>query len=249
MDIFKQFRWIFAILGWLLTRNIFGALMGFFTGLVVEGMQKKDPRFQSVNQPRKAGYSPANFEVNLLSLCAVVIKSGGDVSRSSLDYVRTKFVSLYGKERANQAFRIFNEQVKKQEIPVERICVFVRAQAPYEVRLQIVHFLFEVAHTDGYVNPQELYQIRRIAMNLMISQQNYQSIESMFLHSDDEAYKILGISKNATDSEVKKAYRAMAKKYHPDRVASENEAIRKGAEEKFKKVQQAYEKIQKQRGF
>ena len=71
----------------------------------------------------------------------------------------------------------------------------------------------------------------------------------MFIKSADNAYKILEIDKSATDEEVKKAYRTMAKKYHPDRVNTENEAIKKGAEEKFKEVQKAYEIIQQERGL
>ena len=71
----------------------------------------------------------------------------------------------------------------------------------------------------------------------------------MFIKSADTAYKILEIEKSATNEELKKAYRTMAKKYHPDRVNTENEAIKKGAEEKFKQVQKAYEDIQKERGL
>ena len=71
----------------------------------------------------------------------------------------------------------------------------------------------------------------------------------MFFESADTAYTILEIKRAATDEEVKKAYRNMAKKYHPDRVNTQDEAIRKGAEEKFKKVQKAYEQIQQERGL
>ena len=71
----------------------------------------------------------------------------------------------------------------------------------------------------------------------------------MFIKSADNAYKILEIEKAASDEEVKKAYRKMAKKYHPDKVITDNEAIKKGAEEKFKEVQIAYEQIQKEWGI
>ncbi|MGB5645647.1 MAG: DnaJ domain-containing protein, partial [Muriicola sp.] len=71
----------------------------------------------------------------------------------------------------------------------------------------------------------------------------------MFVKAADNAYKILEIEKSVSDEEVKKAYRTMAKKYHPDRVNTENEAIKKGAEEKFKEVQKAYEQIQQERGM
>ena len=71
----------------------------------------------------------------------------------------------------------------------------------------------------------------------------------MFFKLADTAYTILEIERSASDEEVKKAYRNMAKKYHPDRVNTEDEAIRKGAEEKFKEVQKAYEQIQQERGL
>ena len=67
--------------------------------------------------------------------------------------------------------------------------------------------------------------------------------------SKRDYYEILGVSKSADEKEVKKAYRTMAKKYHPDRVNTQDEAIKKGAEEKFKQVQKAYETIQKERGL
>jgi DnaJ like chaperone protein len=71
----------------------------------------------------------------------------------------------------------------------------------------------------------------------------------MFYNSSDNAYQILEITKSVTVVEIKKAYRTMAKKYHPDKVAHLGEEHRKGAEEKFKQIQKAYEQLQKERGF
>ena len=62
-------------------------------------------------------------------------------------------------------------------------------------------------------------------------------------------YIVLGVSRGADVKKIKKAYRTVAKKYHPDKVITDNEAIKKGAEEKFKEVQRAYEQIQKERGI
>ena len=71
----------------------------------------------------------------------------------------------------------------------------------------------------------------------------------MFYNSSDNAYKILEIDKTATRDEIKKAYRNMAKKYHPDKVIHLGKEHQKGAEEKFRQVQEAYEQLQKERGF
>ena len=193
--------------------------------------------------------SPADFELNLLSLCSIVIKADGSVSQRELDYVRQYFVSTYGKDRANAIFRTFNEINKKHEISAQRICNYLNQRTRYEVRLQLLHFLFGIAQADGSVSTPEVNKIREIAGYLRVALRDFESIKAMFIKSADNAYKILEIDKSATNDEVKKAYRAMAKKYHPDRVNTENEAIKKGAEEKFKQVQKAYEEIQAERGI
>lgn len=156
---------------------------------------------------------------------------------------------MYGQQKATSIFRTFNDIIKHKRVSAEHISSFIRNHSGYETRLQILHFLFEIAESDGEISPLETQQIQQISQYLHISYQDFESIGAMFIESSDDAYKILEISRDATDSQVKKAYREMAKKYHPDKVITQDEAIKKGAEEKFKKVQQAYEKIQKERGF
>jgi DnaJ like chaperone protein len=193
--------------------------------------------------------SPADFELNLLSLCSIVIKADGKVSQSEMDYVQRYFVATYGKDKANAIFRTFNEVIKKREISAQRICDYMNQRTRVEVRLQLIHFLFAIAQADGSVSKAEVNKIQEIAGYLRIGRNEFESIKAMFIKAADNAYKILEIEKSATDDEVKKAYRTMAKKYHPDRVITDNEAIKKGAEEKFKEVQIAYETIQKERGI
>ena len=76
-----------------------------------------------------------------------------------------------------------------------------------------------------------------------------ESIRNMFYEDVNSAYKILGIDKSVGEDEVKKAYRRMANKYHPDKVAYLGEDVRKAAGEKFRKVRNAYDKIKKERGM
>ena len=84
-----------------------------------------------------------------------------------------------------------------------------------------------------------------------INPYDFESIKSMFLAkggvSSEQHYTVLGITKQATDTEVKKAYRKMAVKYHPDKLQGVSEDIKKLAEEKFLKVKEAYEQIMKGR--
>ncbi len=242
-------KWIAAFLGYFLFRFP-GAVLGFIVGTFLDNLGGSGNRSRSVfENVTKQSVSPADFELNLLSLCSIIIKADGQVNQRELDYVRQYFLSTYGKERANAIFRTFNEVIKKREISTQRICNFMLQRTRYEVRLQMLHFLFGIAQSDGQVSKAEVQKLREIAGYFRVNQHDFESIMAMFIKSVDNSYKILEIERTATDDEVKKAYRTMAKKYHPDRVVTENEAIRKGAEEKFKEVQKAYETIQKERGI
>ena len=182
-------------------------------------------------------------------LADLVIKADGTVSQNELDYARQYFVRAYGKDRANATFRTFNEVIKSREVSASRICNYLNARTRYEVRLQILHFLFGIAQADGQISQSEVNVLDTIAGHFRINHQDFESIKAMFIKKADSAYKILEIEKSATNDEVKKAFRTMAKKYHPDKLQHMDEAYRQGAEDKFRMVQEAYETIQKERGM
>ncbi|SHG77059.1 TerB family tellurite resistance protein [Flagellimonas flava] len=243
-------KWAGAFVGFFI-RGFAGAIIGFFVGSVLDsfggsGSRRGGSVFSDFTRP---SVSPADFELNLLSLCSIVIKADGQVSQRELDYVRQYFLSTYGKEKANAIFRTFNDVIKKREVSAQHICSYLVQRTRYEVRLQLLHFLFGIAQADGQVSKAEVDKLRELAGYLRVGRYDFESIMAMFIRSADNAYKILEIEKTVTDDEVKKAYRKMAKKYHPDKVVMENEAIKRGAEEKFKEVQKAYETIQKERGM
>ena len=112
-----------------------------------------------------------------------------------------------------------------------------------------MHYLFGLAQADGTLDTSELHVIENIARDLGISEKDFISIRAMFKKDTLSAYEILEITESATDQEVKAAYRKMAIKYHPDKLNSLGSDIQKAAQEKFIKVQEAYEIIKKQRNI
>ena len=242
-------KWLAAVVGFVI-RGFSGAILGFLFGSFIDslGGGGRGPSTVFRDMTRQQ-VSPADFELNLLSLCSIVIKADGNISQREMDYVRQYFVGTYGKDKANAIFRTFNDINKKHEISAHRICTFLNQRTRYEVRLQLLHFLFGIAQADGSVSKPEISKLREIAGYLRVALRDFESIMAMFIKSANNSYKILEIEKSASNDELKKAYRKMAKKYHPDRVNTADEAIKKGAEEKFKEVQKAYETIQKERGL
>lgn len=244
-------RWLGAFVGYMLYRFP-GALIGFVVGSIIDTMTGgKKGGFQQVfnQQTRGDRVTPADFELNLLSLASLIIKADGVINQKELDYVRQYFVQAYGKERANATFKTFNELIKNRQVSAQNICTILRQRTRYESRLQILHFLFSIANADGHVTDPEVREINSIARFLGVQNLDFESIKAMFFKNPDSAYKILEIDKTASVAEIKKAYRDMAKKYHPDKLQHMDEAYQKGAQEKFMKVQEAYEQLQKERGF
>lgn len=247
-------KWICAFAGYFLIRGLPGAFVGYLAGYLIEqlltGSKNGKTSFgEAARQRSRQKVSPKDFELNLLSLASLVIKADGKVNQLELDYVRQYFVSSYGKERSNATFRVFNEVIKSREINTFRIATYISQNTRYESRLQILHFLFGIAKADGHVSGNEEQKIREIAGFFRIHAKDFESIRAMFYSEAGNAYKILEIEKTATDSEIKKAYRSMAKKYHPDKLQHLPDHLIKGAQEKFLAVQKAYEQLQKERGF
>ncbi|TYP76196.1 TerB family tellurite resistance protein [Aquimarina intermedia] len=241
-------KWFAAVVGYILFRFP-GAILGFLVGSFIEAAMGKNKISFTKTFTQEQQVSPGDFELNLLSLSSIVIKADGSINQTELDYVRQYFVSAYGKDRANATFKTFNEVIKNREISAQRICSFLIPRTRYASRLQILHFLFGIANADGRVSEAEANEIQSIAGFLRVGFSDFESIKAMFFKTADHAYTILEIEKSATDAEVKKAFRTMAKKYHPDKVQHMDEVHIKGAEAKFRAVQKAYEDIQKERGM
>ncbi len=253
-------KWIGASIGWSFGGPI-GAIIGLALGSIIDAVareggfllgegDKSRPRTKSTyhqtqQQPRT---NSGDFEVSLLVLASIIIKADERQDDRELNFVRQQFKSMYGTERANHAFRLFKE-ISKQQISTRAVCLQIRQMMDHPARLQLLHFLFGIAKADDLVTESELRQIFTISGYLGISNRDFNSIKAMFYNSSDNAYKILEIEKTATVEEIKAAYRRMVKKYHPDKVMHLGMEHQKGAEEKFRQVQQAYEQIQKERRF
>jgi DnaJ like chaperone protein len=187
-------------------------------------------------------------QLNLLSLAAIVIKADGKVDQRELQFVRNYFIANYGKEYASVIFAKFNTEINKEQQNLSELTRLFVQGARYETRLQILHFLYGIANADGHIAEVEVQKILQIALAMQLRAADIESIKAMFVKSADNAYKILEILPTASDAEVKKAYRDKAKKFHPDKIQSDDAALKKGAQEKFQQVQAAYEAIQKERG-
>lgn len=176
------------------------------------------------------------------------MKADGRIVRSELDFVKKSLLQSLGEERATQAIHALRDIVK-QDIPVQEVALQIRVNLDYSARLELLHLLFNIGKADGVLTNDELRVILQIAEAMGISSADTISIQNMFVDNAEAAYKVLEIESSASDEEIKKAYRKMAMRYHPDKVSHLGPEFQQGANEKFQKVNEAYEKLKKMRGF
>lgn len=226
-------------LGWVFFGPI-GALLGFVVGTVIDSVDDGKVTIQRTSQ--------GDYIVSLLVLIAAVIKADGKILRSELDYVKKFLVQNFGESGAKEAL-IMLKDLLKQEIPIYDVCEQITDHVNYSQRLQLLHFLYDLGYADGQLTADEEKVLNLISNGLHINISDRESIRSMFKNTIEDLYKVLEIDSTASDEEVKKAYRRMAMKYHPDKVATLGEDIKRAANEKFQKLNSAYEKIKKERGM
>ena len=228
-------KWVGIGAGWFFGGPI-GAIIGYYIGKNF---------FTGKNDNEKA------YEVSLLILASLVIKADGKVRKEELNYVKEFFTRTFGLVKSKKYYEIFNT-LNKQSLSskLRAICLQLTQSINHASRLQIIHFLFGVASSDNEIHQTEINVINKIATYLNVSSQDFQSISAMFIKegSDiDSYYKILEVDKNSSTDEIKKSYRKLVMKYHPDKLQGVSEDIVKLANEKFLSIQQAYEKVMQHR--
>lgn len=228
-------------LGWVLAGPI-GAILGSILGssLFDNEIDTKNSKQQQEN----------NFLLSFLVLIASVMKADQRILRSELAVVKTWLKNSFGEEKALAYLKILKDLLEKEydELVMARQ---IMQNTSYSSRLMIVQLLLDIAHADGEFSPEESKMINAIAQTMQITTQDYQSLLSIFEKQTDKdwAYKVLEIEPSATNEEVKKAYRKMAMKYHPDKVNNLGNDIKQKATEKFRSINEAYETIKKQRNI
>ena len=237
----KFTKWIAGGLGWAFLGPI-GGILGFVLGAVFDESKEKQQK-SGYNMTTTGGYA-----MSLLVLVAAVMKADDRILRSELDYVKKYFVATFGEESASEALKMLRDLLK-QNIPLKQVCTQIQQNMDYSSRLQLIHFLFGIAAADGQVHSKELNVIEFIASSIGISDKDKNSIKSMFIEDTQSAYNILEVDPSASDQEIKKAYRKMANKYHPDKVSHLGEDFQDAANQKFQKVNEAYDKIKKERNL
>jgi len=244
MSLNKKLLW--GGLGW-----AFGGPIGAIFGYAIASMS--NDKAQQLNSNNKFGRGqvstkPADFVISILVLFAKVMKADGQLLKSEIAYVKQFLKQQFGVQQARELMPILKD-ILDQDYPLKDVCKQIQRSMDHPSRLQLIHVLFGLSAADGDVHPDEVSIILTISNYLNINRNDFESIKAMFSEDKESVYKILEIDSNSNNDELKKAFRKMANKYHPDKVAHLGPEMQKLAEEKFKAVNDAYQKIKKDRGL
>ncbi len=226
-----------------------GAIIGWLIGSMFEGSSQ--PIRDNTHSSQRTNRPTQNdLRISILVLISCVLKADGHVRKSELAVVKKFLLQNYGEEEGHEALQVLKKLLEKN-IDYVAIAQQMSLYVNYSTRLSILHLLLDLAHADQVYSSQEEYVIQRIATALGVSQADYLSHLALYGKQKDPnwAYQALEIEPSATDDEIKKAYRRMAMKYHPDKVANATDELKQKATEKFRAINEAYEYIKTLRGL
>ncbi len=198
-----------------------------------------------------AGYTGGGQRVAstpVLVLFAAVMKADGRIMRSELDYVRSFLIRSFGSARA-QGLLLELRDLLRAPLPLQQACMQIRFAYSPQQREQLMRMLFELALSDGYIDPKERVVLGRIAQGIGVEDRDYSRVYSEYRQQDVDYYAQLGITRAATNEEVRKAYKKLALQWHPDRYNAQGPEEQKRANAKFQEINAAYDAICKQRGM
>ena len=190
----------------------------------------------------------SKFANNLLVLSASVMKADGKVYKSELEFVKKFFHQQFPKQFAEVRIKMLKD-ILKLDYPHQKAATLILETMPLGQRKYLLEYLFQLAKADGAIVKEEVIIIDEIANILGYAGKLYETLKAKYIKiASQNEYAVLGIKKDATDSEVKKAYRRLAKQHHPDKFTGADEAGKLKAKREFQKIQNAYESIMKTRG-
>lgn len=263
-------KWIGGWLGWVLSQNILGAMVGYAIGSMFDSLLGDDESKIEYEDNSSSGYQQDTYDsartnegnrnsflFSLMVLAAHIIQADGKIMHSEMEHVRQFLRQSFGESAVEQGDGILKklfEYRKKQgeyvwQQQIQQACQEMSRQMQQEHRLQLVAFLCDIAKADGNLAEVELTALRQVAVNLSLSADVVDQMLHLGGQTLDDAYAVLGITKDATDDEVRKAYRKMALQYHPDRVNTLGEDVKAAAQKKFQEINNAKEMIFKARNM
>lgn len=250
-------KWIGGYLGWSAFGPL-GGILGFVIGALFDtAVNSSEGETLRLTDEQSQQGDRNSFFISMLVLAAYIVKADGKVMHSEMELVRGMLRQNFGEAAAQQGDQLMHQLFAEQDRQgnaayrqnIQQACNQIAYHVDYSGRLQLLNFLVMIAQADGHVDQVEVAALKEVAQWMQMSPQEVDAMLHLEGDSLEDAYKVLGVSADATDDELKKAYRRLALEHHPDRVAKLGDDVRKAAEKKFQEINAAKDRIWKARGL
>lgn len=215
-------------------------------------------------QKRVAAYEQSQTESHnrfvwlLVHILVHIARIDGQITRDEVQTIQRFFQHNL---RYTQTKMLWVKELIKQAtgstVSLQTLLQEFKSNFAYEPRLILLELVYQVLYTKTTVPESELKIARDIAAFLEISAYDQRTIEAKYQYRSRQQtartidrkaqyYAVLGLETGASEDEIKKAYRKLSMKYHPDKVRHLGDEFRKVAEEKMKEINAAYDFFKKQ---
>ena len=248
-------KWIGGILGFVFGGGILGGIAGYALGSLLDGSQEGPDPIREETPDIKQQRSRNNFLFSLMVLSAHMIQADGKIMHSEMEFMRRFLQRTFGEDAKVQGndilLRLFEYRKQQGEASwrdqIKRACQEISMAMPEAERIQLVTFLAEIAKADGSVATTEVAALRELIAHLGLAPNLAEQLLSLGGTTLEEAYRVLGLTPDATDAEVRSAYRKLVVEHHPDRVAHLGDDVKEAATKKLQQITEAKELIDKMR--
>ena len=247
-------KWIGGILGFAIGGGILGAIAGYALGSLFDtSFEGPAPLSDSTDTGQERARN--NFLFSLMVLSAHMIQADGKIMHSEMEYMRRFLRRTFGADAEKQGndilLRLFEYRKQQGESAwreqIITACHELRAIMPEADRTQMATFLAEIAKADGSISRTEVEALRELITHLGLNPELTEQLLSLGGTTLEEAYQVLGLTPEATDDEVRRAYRKLVVENHPDKVAHLGEDVKQAATKKLQQITEAKELIDKMR--
>ena len=247
-------KWIGGILGFVFGGGVLGAIAGYVLGSLFDN-SKTGPDPISENPEDLQAQSRNRFLFSLLVLAAHIIQADGKIMHSEMEFMRRFLRRTFGPEAEQQGNEILLRlyEYRKQQgdsawqSQIRQSCHELTSLMPEADRTQLATLLAEIAKADGNIDATEVAALREIIVNLGLNPRLTEQLLSLGGTTLEDAYSVLGLTPDASDEEVRRAYRKLVVENHPDRVAHLGDDVKEAATKKLQQITEAKELIDKMR--
>ena len=224
-----------------------GAILGVMAGNVYDKSKKSSFQFKQTTNQQKQQI----FALSIIILSAKIAKSDGVVTKDEIVAFKEKF--KIPPSEVNQVSKIFNE-AKKSPFGYEKIAdqIGVLFSDNKILLEELLNNLFYIAEADGNISVSEIEVLKSISKSFNLSEKQFQRIfHSRLNDKSSDPYKVLGVSREQNDDEIRKQWIKLSKEHHPDNLIAKGlpQEFINQANRELTSINLAYDKIKKFRGI